>query len=64
MHALQGDVIMIVGGLQILLKERRLLLLIVYGVLHTPIYAGFSNMLPTILAYGGFSGGNRYRLLS
>jgi hypothetical protein len=55
---------MIVGGLQILLKKRRLLLLIVYGVLHTLIYAGFSNMLPIILAYGDFSGGNRYRLLS
>gem|GEM_PF-2837821 len=61
---MQGDVIMIVGGLQILLKKRRLLLLIVYGVLHTLIYAGFSNMLPIILAYGDFSGGNRYRLLS
>ena len=46
---------MIVGGLRILLKERRLLLLIVYRVLHTLIYAGFSNMLPAILAYRGVS---------
>jgi hypothetical protein len=45
---------MSVGGLPNLLKERRLLLFIVYGVLHMLIYAGFSNTLPAILACRGF----------
>jgi hypothetical protein len=46
---------MVVGGLLILLRERKLSLLVAYSALLTLIYAGFSNILPAILAYRGVS---------
>jgi len=46
---------MVVGTLLTLLIKRKLLLLITYVAFYTFIYAGFSNILPAILAYKGVS---------
>jgi hypothetical protein len=46
---------MVVGGLLILSRDRKLSLLVAYSALLTLIYAGFSNILPAILAYRGVS---------
>lgn len=49
------DVTMVVGTLLTLLIKRELFLLITYVAFYTFIYAGFSNILPAILAYKGVS---------
>gem|GEM_PF-1050632 len=54
-YVLLEDVTMVVGTLLTLLIKRKLLLLITYVAFYTFIYAGFSNILPAILAYKGVS---------